>query len=155
MRRPILDQKNLQVDSDQEVRHGIVPLCMTKLNSNEIYHQGHSSRLISVDSPRSLSIIFFENLVKRYNVLSPLNHKIIDENLQANDKFEFLRDITSTDSQFKEQIQDLNQTSLIHLKENISSLLVRSSQSRVHHIAKIIERSCRPNPNRQSHLCLP
>ena len=118
-RRPVLDPKIFEDDFDREVRHRLIPLCMMKLNSNDIYHQGHSTRLISVDSPRSLSIIFFENLVKNYSALSPLNHKIIDENLQSNDKFEYLRDITSSDSQFKQHIQDLNQTSMIHLKENI------------------------------------
>lgn len=123
-KRPLLDPKFFENDSSQEVRHGIVPLCMMKLNSNDIYHQGHSTRLISVDSPRSLSVIFFENLVKNYNTMSPLNHRIIDENLQSNDKFEFLRDITSTDQHFKQQIQDLNQTSMLHLKENILSILV-------------------------------
>lgn len=100
---------------------------MTKkanMTEEELLQLGFNNRQMAVSSDWSFSTIFFERLAKEYNAYNPLNHTLIDENLRKNDKYKFLREITSHEKKFVEHLDNLDYVGVLYLKESIIQMMV-------------------------------
>jgi hypothetical protein len=94
------------------------------LTEEELLQLGISNNQIAVSSDWSFSTIFFEKLTKDYNIYNPLNHTLINENLKKNDKFKFLREITSSEKNFLDHLDNLDYVGVLYLKESIIQIMV-------------------------------
>lgn len=75
----------------------------------------------------SFSAIFFENIFKFFNYQGTIfaNDKI-DENLQKNEKYHFLRNLSASEDSFVDKVKEMDYVAMLHTRDIITQFFVKN-----------------------------